>query len=225
MALIEKMKGREDGGYTRLFGIKELGHLISRVQATVISSGTELETLIWDRCKQIDDLDKFITEYLHKKEAGIWVARKNQIKKSERVNSKYEPDFIAFDLMTKTCYVIEVKDGDAFDTKKASGEHKTLKDFTNDISSALPYSFRIFLCSFNATDKDEMYHGLKRKFSKDELMTGQELCVLFDIDYSEIVKIRTSEPQNNLDYFINNLVKIEPIKAMIAKRLSKSKED
>ena len=40
MALIENAKGREEGsGYARLFGDAQLGWLMSRVQATVISSG------------------------------------------------------------------------------------------------------------------------------------------------------------------------------------------
>ena len=53
MARIENAKGRRENqapsGYTRLFGIKELGQLMSRIQGTVISSGTELEKLIYER--------------------------------------------------------------------------------------------------------------------------------------------------------------------------------
>ena len=33
---------------------------MSRIQAAVISSGSELEQLIWDRVVQIDDLDHFL---------------------------------------------------------------------------------------------------------------------------------------------------------------------
>lgn len=43
MALIKDAEGRKDGGYTRLFGNEELGLLISKVQAAVITAGTELE--------------------------------------------------------------------------------------------------------------------------------------------------------------------------------------
>lgn len=223
MALIEKAKGRREGqsesGYTRLFGIDALGNLISRIQGTVISSGTELEKLIWERVKQVSDLDKFIAETIHATKDGIWVAKKEQVKHSKTIQSHYEPDFIAFDLNKRICYVIEVKDGDQFDTKKASGEHKTLHDFTTDIASALPFSAQIYICSFNAKTKEEIYHGLKKKFSMAEIITGKELCYLFGIDYDEIVKVRTSDQQGNLEYFVKALLSISIIRNMVVKFL------
>ena len=84
MALIEKAKGRRDGqspsGYTRLFGIPELGYFMSRIQATVISAGNELENLIWERVTRIDDLDSFLTKALNSGDDEIYVARKNKLK-------------------------------------------------------------------------------------------------------------------------------------------------
>ena len=100
MALIEKAKGRREGqspsGYTRLFGIRELGNLMSRIQATVISAGNELENLIWERVTKIDDLDSFLTKTLNSGEDEIYVARKKQIKDLKIISSTYESDFAAF---------------------------------------------------------------------------------------------------------------------------------
>ncbi len=228
MALIEKAKGRREGqspsGYTRAFGIPALGQLMSRIQGTVISSGTELEKLIWERVQQIDDLDVFVSSTMYHPKDGIWVARKNQIKKSKTINSKYEPDFIAFELnekrQQKKCYIIEVKDGDQFDTKKANSERITLHNFTNDISQALPFPTNIYICSFNADTKEEIYKGLKSKFSMDEILTGRELCALFKIDYDEIVRARTNDHQSNLEFFVSALLKIDQIRTMILKHLS-----
>src|SRR3989344_5515061 len=178
MARIENAKGRRENqtpsGYIRVFGIKELGNLMSRVQGAVISAGTELEKLILERATQIENLDEFLTKTLHQKKAGIWVASKKQVKESKVINSSYEPDFLAFDLIARKCYVIEVKDGDQFDTKKSASEHKTLHDFTNQVSWALSFSFQIYICSFNANTREEVYNGLKRKFSMDEVLTGKE---------------------------------------------------
>jgi hypothetical protein len=222
MALISQRAGRRanqaDSGYTRLFGIKELGNLMSKVQGTTISAGTELEKLIYDRCKKIPDFDVFVAN-LSSTQAGIFVATKQQVKKSKSINSSYEPDFLAFDLVNKKCYVIEVKDGDAFDTKKSAGEHTTLKNFMNDVSQSLAFSFRMYICCFNANTTKEIYDGLKHKFAMDEILTGKELCVLFGIDYNEIVKIRTADQQTNLEYFIEEMLKIGNIKNMITKRL------
>lgn len=230
MALIEKAKGRREGqspsGYTRIFGIEALGNLMSRVQGAVISAGTELENLIWERVNQIEDLDRFIADTTNRQgEDKIYVASKWQVKKSKTIHSQYEPDFLAFNPYKLECYIIEVKDGDTFDTKKANSEHATLKNFTNDIAEHLPFSTKVYLCAFNTEDKDEIYHGLKAKFSKDELLTGKELCELFNVDYDEIVSVRTSDQQNNLDYFINEILKISTIKNMVVKRLKGTKSD
>jgi len=228
MALIENSKGRRENqspsGYTRLFGIQALGQLMSRIQGTVISSGTELENLIWERVNRIEDLDIFLDTNLQNGEDKIFVARKSQIKKSKKIHSNYEPDFLGFNPHQRKLYVVEVKDGDTFDTKKSAGEHQTLLNFTNDISSALPYSTDIYLCGFNSRTKDELFLGLKGKFSKDQLLTGQELSILFNFNFDEIVKIRTAEQQTNLEYFISEVLHIPAIKNMIVNFLKNSKD-
>jgi len=224
MALIEDAKGRREGqspsGYTRLFGIFALGNLMSRVQGAVIASGNELEDMIWERVKYpIADLDEFISKTIHTSENKTYVATKNQIKKSKSINSKYEPDFIAFNPSSRHCYIVEVKDGDTFDTKKSAGEHITLHNFNNDISQSLPYSTSIHMCCFNSPTREEPFYGLKKKFALQELLTGKELGNLFGFDYDEIVEMRTSDQQSNLDYFIRAILAIDNIRNMIVKRL------
>ena len=122
-------------------------------------------------------------------------------------------------MANRICYIIEVKDGDQFDTKKASGEHATLHSFSTDIANVIAYSTKIYLCAFNARTTDEIYHGLKGKFGKDQLLTGKQLCDLFKIDFDEINRIRSNDHQSNLDYFINAELEIPAIKNMVVKRL------
>src|SRR3954454_620180 len=94
MALIENSKGRkEGGGYERLFGSTHLGHLLSRVQATVISSGTELEKLITDLSEKIEDVDSFLEN--QQLPQGTFVISKKAIKGS-RLKTDKEPDIIVF---------------------------------------------------------------------------------------------------------------------------------
>jgi hypothetical protein len=228
MALIENAKGRGDkqspSGYTRLFGIQALGNLMSRVQGAVISSGNELENLIWERVNKIDDLDAFLDRTLQDGDDKIYVARKEQIKKSQKIHSQYEPDFLGFNPHQRRLYIVEVKDGDQFDTKKSAGEHATLHNFRNDVSSELPYSTEIYMCCFNSRTRDEIYSGLKGKFSRDEVMTGKELSVLFDFEYDEICKIRTADQQTNLEFFIKEILHIPAIKNMIVGLLKNSKD-
>jgi len=214
MAKIRDAKGRRENqspsGYTRLFGNIALGNLLSKVQAAVISSGNELERLILERCQKISDFDNFVTD-LDNRSPGIFVATKRQIKKSKKVETRFEPDLLAFDLVHRICYVIEVKDGDQFDTKKSEGERNTLHSFRSDVASVLPFSFKIYMCSFNAPSKEAIYHGLKHKFPLDELMTGKELCDLLGIDYNEILDIRKQDQEDNIDYFVESLKNIPEI--------------
>ena len=111
MALIEKSKIKEtSGGYTRLFGIEALGQLISRIQSTVISSGTELERMISSRVEQIDDLDKFLQQEIMPD--GVLIATKKQIKKCNSLDfPDAEPDFLIFKRRDKqqNCYVVETQ--------------------------------------------------------------------------------------------------------------------
>jgi len=57
MALISNAKGRKEdetaSGYERLFGNRQLGMLISKVQSATISMGTELEKFLASRLKKI----------------------------------------------------------------------------------------------------------------------------------------------------------------------------
>ena len=214
MAKIRDAKGRRENqspsGYSRLFGNIALGNLLSKVQAAVISSGNELERLILERCQKISDFDNFVTD-LDNRSPGIFVATKRQIKKSKKVETRFEPDLLAFDLVHRICYVIEVKDGDQFDTKKSEGERNTLHSFRSDVASVLPFSFKLYMCSFNAPSKEAIYHGLKHKFPLDELMTGKELCDLLGIDYNEILDIRKQDQEDNIDYFVESLKNIPEI--------------
>lgn len=192
--------------------------LIEQSSGAVISAGSELEKLILERCKTIENFDKFITN-LDDRTPGIFVATKRQIKSSKLINTKFEPDLLAFDLARRICYVIEVKDGDQFDTKKAEGERVTLHSFVNDVASTLPFSFMVYMCSFNARNKDDIYKGLKRKFPKDELLTGKQLCDLLGINFEDIVMVRKADQGDNISYFAEQLLNIPEIEEIVKKRL------
>ena len=195
---------------------------MSRIQAVVISSGSELEQLIWSRVVQIDDLDNFLKTTLHSEEDRIFVARKQQIKACQTIKSEYEPDFLAFHPLTRNCYIVEIKDGDQFDTKKAAGERQMLGNFRTDISHSVPYITNIYLCSFNSSTKEEIYRGLKRKFQISELITGRELCDLFRIEYDSLVKHRQRDQLANLEYMVQELLAIDGIRDVVLRSVEGS---
>ena len=174
MARIEESRVKEtSGAYTRLFGITELGRLISRIQSTVISSGTELERIITSKVKKIECLDEFLK--LEIMPEGVVIATKNQIKKSKSLDfPDAEPDFLIFKRKEgrQAGYVVELKDGHLFDTKKSSAERRSMRSFIERSGPRMGYRLSAHFCCFNQDSKQAIVNGFKRKISIDEAMTG-----------------------------------------------------
>ena len=207
------------GGYERVFGLSTLGNLIRRVHATSISNGHELEKIITSHITKIEDIDKF----LEKDEIpfGIHIARKKTIKKSKELNlaSSNEPDLVIFKNkgQQSKCYVIELKDGHAFDTKKAQSEILALQKFSNENGRKVPCKLSIHVCCFNKASREEIVDGFKKKITLDQAMTGQELCELLEIDYQKIVNDRKKDQKANLNFFTKEILKIPEIAEKMAK--------
>mgnify|MGYP000126736234 CR=1 FL=1 len=205
MLISNTKEGRKDGSYTRLFGNKDLGALISRVHSSSISSGNELEKIIESMAETIDDLDLFLKEKTFKK--GTFLITKKTIKKSI-LKSNQEPDFLIIRIEDNHCKIIELKDGDTFDTKKAKGEKQNLINFQNNISNKIPYTTSIYICSFNQENKDLIKAGMKNEFDSSEIMTGKEFCQLLNINYDKILERRKNDQKKNIQFFLNEINRI-----------------
>lgn len=223
MAKLRNAKPKNvSGAYNRLFGHAELGLLISRVQSTVISSGSELERLIRDKVAGIENLDEFLRRDIMPDR--VFLATKRQIKKCNSLDAKdSEPDFIVFKRRhnEQKRHVIEVKDGHVFDTKKSSSERQSLHRFVSKNGRNLPYIISTHFCAFNQSDRLAIWEGFKKRINLNEAMTGQELCDLLEIDYNEIVGLRRADAADNFDYFIESLLQIPDAKNRILAFLEK----
>lgn len=226
MALIRNKFGQIDGAYTRLFGDAQLGGLISSVQSAVISSGNELEKLIIERAPIIPDFDRFLQQDIYPE--GVFVATKAAIKKCITVNTvSAEPDFVVFERRVgrQHCYVIELKDGDVFDTKKAAGERESLHRFVNVIAPLVRFTITVHFCSFNQENRQAIVDGFKRRITHEEAMTGREFCNLLGMDYSEIVQLRQQNQGINFRDFIRLLLAIRSTRDEIEKQLAGKQPD
>ncbi|MDE0093647.1 MAG: hypothetical protein OXO49_03975 [Gammaproteobacteria bacterium] len=223
MARFREAKGRVDGnsGYARVFGSQGLGALFSRVQATVISAGTELERIVRDKVDNIQDLDDFLS--VEQMPEGVFVVPKKQIKASKvLLSSGSEPDFLVFKRRQgrQSCHVIELKDGDAFDTKKSEAEHTALQSFVSSNARHLQYLVHCHVVSFNQDLRQAIYEGFKKRIPMKECMTGREFCELLEIDYDAIVEQRKADQNLNRKDFLTDLLKIKPVKKFLQKRLN-----
>ena len=201
------------GSYERLFGNAEMGELASKVQSAVISSGSELEAMIAASAPNIPDLDAFLEQEIMPE--GVLLVRKRQIKQSNTLDfAGSEPDFMVFKRRggVQTCHIVELKDGHVFDTKKASAERQAMHGFIERNAPHIQYRFRAHFCAFNQNDRQAIWDGFKRRIALDEAMTGREFCELLEIDYDTIVRWRQTHCQDNFKYFVEELLKIEPVR-------------
>ena len=178
MPRIEKTKPKNSsGGYGRLFGITELGQLMTRVQSAVISAGTELERIITAKVEKIENLDDFLKQ--ERMPEGVMLATKRQIKKCTTLDFPgAEPDFLIFKRRQgrQNCYVVELKDGHVFDTKKASAEWQAIHSFIESNAQNLQCTMSAHFCCFNQDSKDAILTGFKNRISKQEAMTEESFA-------------------------------------------------
>lgn len=225
MAKIKNANPKQNsGGYKRLVGNEKLADIFTRAQSTIISNGTELEKIISNKAVLIKDLEKFIDDC----DSGIitngsYLCTKKVIKASKYRLEKHEPDFVVFtvDTAKKICYVVELKDGDSFDTKKSTAEKQMLKAFVNHLAPLIPFRIKYYICCFNQPDKAKIITGFKNAFEADEVMTGEEFCKILDISYSEILEMRKSDTIDNFEYVVEKISEIDEVQTAV---ISKQRE-
>lgn len=226
MALIaNRRKGRRDGGYTRILGDADVGSLLSMLHATSIASGNELEKRIAELCPNLMSADSFALFCQGKLLSGFFVLTRPLIRQLKSlINSNHEPDFVLVDFIRLRCYVIEMKDGDTFDTKKSIGEISSLKEFSDSLrgllcSMGIDLPVSIKFCSFNQTSPSAIVAGVKSAITIDEALTGKDFCALVGINYASLLSARKCDSHANLSYFLDELLKIPSVRSYIAGKL------
>ena len=223
MARISDSKGRSDSnsGYARLIGNQQLGQLLSRIQAAVIRSGNELEKELQTATPEglITSLDAILAGQGTMFASDIQVVFHPSMPGTSD-NKGIKGDIAVFDHSKRTVLVIELKDGDTFDTKKASGELASMTQIADWISAQTGYLSSYFFCSFNQADKEAIVKGAKRRFSMEHAMTGRELCEILSIDYDRFRTQRESTQAENLKYFLTEILNIPEIRRMIRAMLA-----
>ena len=145
---------------------------------------------------------------------GVFLASKSDLKKSVVLQtSRAEPDFVVFKRRNneQRCHVIELKDGDAFDTKKSAGERDSIHSFVEKNAQYLQFIVSVHVVAFNQDSRQAIYDGFKRKIALRECMTGREFCDLLEINYDEIVRQREEDAKENFDHFMLELLSIDRV--------------
>ncbi len=222
MAKISESKGRgdENSGYVRVVGLPALGKLLSRIQATVIRNGNELERILKEQCPYysveavVGDIPGLLDE---NKQLQVFFSYKHKREGATAIVG----DVTVVDNVRQIVHVVELKDGDTFDTKKASGELESVTILAEALAKKLGYSAQVRFCSFNQDNREAIVTGAKGRFDKETAMTGSELCSLIGVDYESIRLLRRSDQLENFDYLLNQLLAIPEVKRKIEEILEK----
>ena len=222
MARLSQEHGRRDGGYTRIFGNEELGQLVSRIHATSVAAGVELEKTILafadDNRMRVDNLES-VTDRPEIR-VGIKLVAKADLKSSNLVPSERSlPDFVILDFHEQCCLVLEVTDGDTFDTKRVRPEVEDFEFFAKQLQQLIGMPASVQICAFNQSDKQRIVTGYKSDITIEQAMTGRELCQILGIDYDNFVEARKKDAPENLDEFVNGLLAIEEVRDRIVAKL------
>lgn len=206
------------GGYERLLGNKELATIFTKAQSTVISNGTELENIITSRSNSIQDLNEFMEKVNNgDMNYGVFLCPKKITKKSNYKLEGHEPDFIIFIIQPegKVAHIVELKDGDTFDTKKSAGEKESLKAFKMHLGSMIEFRTDYKICAFNQSNKEKIVLGFKNQFTIDEVWTGKDFCNVLDINYEEIINQRRDDTIDNYLFVVEMLAEMEDIQKKV----------
>lgn len=217
MARIADSKGREDdnSGYTRLLGNRQLGQLLSRIHATVIRNGNELEDMLARHCPyRATGLKERVSGalVLFTQPREVYFGEALHIRPGQH---QAVADVVILDNTSRRAIVVELKDGDEFDTKKADGELRSIAPLATAIGERLDYTPEYFFCCFNQEDKQVIVRGAKGRFAEEHVMTGREICELLAVDWRMIRDQRERDRRENLRHFVSELSAMPEIMAML----------
>ncbi len=195
MVKINPAGGRQDdlSAYGRVFGNVSLGKLFSKIHAASISAGTELEKLLVSESPYSMTYINFtqsLTQSTASTQPVLLIYNLPSIPRDEK--NKAKGDFLLIYPQQRRGTVLEIKEGDTFDTKKSDGERSSLAFLSEYYSRTLDMSINYALSSFHAVDRSHIMAGTKGRFDNDHALTGRELCTVIGTSYETIMGKRIS---------------------------------
>lgn len=213
LARIRDTAGRRNpnSGYVRLLGNERLGLLLSRMHATTIRAGNELEKILERHCAIHSE---GLTRRVKSPETPRQLTKEvffNETIHTDGNGKGTRFDVVVLNHEARTATVVELKDGDTFDTKKANGELASVTRVAEYLGRVLDYDASHRFCSFNQEDKALIVAGVKGRFSAEHVMTGREFCRLIEVDFEAVLEERRGDVQDNFDYFVAEMMAIPEV--------------
>jgi hypothetical protein len=204
--LIEDRKPKgdtKDSGYYRLLGHEPLANLIRKAQSCVIGNGNELENKVLQYSSASNKFNKQHLDEFNLDTSSAFIVQMKVPTPNSSQKKNVAVDCVA--ITNEEIFLIELKDGSNFDTKKSAGEVASLNKACSIVSSRDPRNRKCTpkIVFWNAQSLKEV--SFKVKGADDMLMLGQEFCSTFGVDFNKINSERKQDAERNLQYFVEQL--------------------
>jgi hypothetical protein len=223
----------KNSGYYRLTGNEDIARLSQRIHSTVISNGNELERVIvsfvsypvykteytyispktGNKLKnpiKVEGTTPTIHRVLEKYEKGencyfpnLRISRDDFKSIGVDLKSKKNIEIDAIIIYNGVIYIVEVKDGHDFDTKKSDGEIRMFKLIEKFLEHT---NYKNIITLFNLDDGDNS--NFKSEEVEDYITTGKEFCNLIALNFDFIVEYRKKDQKENEKFIIEEYRKI-----------------
>jgi|TARA_Y100000310_G_scaffold240067_1_gene243856 hypothetical protein len=220
----------EDSGYYRLTGDKILALLLQKSQSTVITNGIELEHYIESYCTykvykteytnispktgnlvktrfKLEGTTPTIDTILEKYNDGencffpkIKISKEELKKYGIELTSKNKIELDGVWIVDGIIYIIEMKDGSDFDTKKSDGEIKTFKLVKRLFKG---YDFQINIVLWNL--KDITNNSVKSLEAKKYITNGKTFSETVGLDFDKINIERKKDQEENKKWILETI--------------------
>ena len=208
--LLEEIKQQTDeeirkSGYYRIFGDVDIARLAQLSHIGTIKKGNKLEEILFVSSAIPNKVKNYKfgkeKQFPSKKNEPFFVT-KFHIPAGTVMDAGVDIDLVLF--LKNEVYIIELKDGTTFDTKKSAGEITKITKTAKYLQEHDPYGreFIPIVAVWNATDKKQISIKDKRA-TKEMLMIGRELSNLLKINYDHICNSRMSSAPKNKKYILN----------------------
>lgn len=217
--LIKNSCGRKDpraSGYFDIFAENDddplalkVSALISKIQATSIRNGIDLERLLTDKAFNPNKIFFKCSSHDKNLETGHYSKFRIHKEHFPKIKQKQYTEIDDITIEEDKMTIFEIKNGDNFDTKKSEAEIQCLSlacEYFKTLSTTKQIRFHIVLWNC----KNLKTASIKAdNIPENCIMTGAEFCEKYNIDYKAICKKRRDDAKDNKKYLLSELSKLE----------------
>jgi hypothetical protein len=172
----------------------KIGEIISKMHASTISNGHCLEKILQDPA-----LNPNAGREGHVTKFNVWQRDCPSIVGKKKI----EIDYLVIDPDRITLY--EIKDGDAFDTKKSAAEINSLKIVQAHFKTLYPARDVLYhIVLWNAVNISSSCIKMNN-LEEGVVITGAEFCSKYGINYSAIKDHRRGPAKDNKNWFFSEV--------------------